>query len=143
MAEHTPQKLAGKEFRKLRQVKETKFLFTRRQQKRLREAPLTDLFDPRFLARVGLGRDGALLSRLGQSVHFTLQSLGLRTVGEIEERVSLDILVRVPGVGAASLAFLADLLTALGVRFADTRFEEGSLTPAQGGKLADTLGLPK
>jgi hypothetical protein len=142
MAEHIPQKLAGKEFRTLRQVKEAKFTFTRRQQKLLREAPLSDLFDPRFLARVGLGRDAALLSRLAQGVHFTLQSLGLRTVGEIEERLSLDILSRVPGMGAASLAFLADLLCALGVRFADTRFGESMLTKPQGGRLADALGLP-
>lgn len=143
MVQNARQKLTGKEFRKQRLIHGQKFALNPKQRKQLRDAPLSDFFDLRLLERAGLGRSETQLYALGQSVNFMLQSLGLRTVGDIERTLSLDILAHVPGMGITSLAFLVDLLTLFGVTLTETAFEDSTIPQPRGQELADALGLPK
>lgn len=142
MPEDLSRRLSGKEFRKLLRVRTQQFARSKKEQRLLREAPLIDLFDVAFLARAGLERTQTQLFGLGQSLSFALQSLGLRSVGDIE-RISLDILAHVPGIGMQSLALLKDLATALGLTLSNTPFEESAIPRPQGKALADALRLPR
>jgi hypothetical protein len=134
----------SKLFGKLRKVREPLHFFSAAKKKKLRASPIEDLFDVAFLKRVGLGRDETSLRHLSRGVRQILLLLEYKTVSDIEKHCNPYLLAQFSGIGAASLAFLLDLMTAL-----DLSFKKMDLKPEYGeGKqngtaLADSLGLPR
>ncbi len=111
--------------------------------RKLRDSSIQDFFDIAFLKRVGLQRNDTSLVQLSRSVKQILLLLDYKTVRDLEQHCNPYLFAQFSGVGVASLAFLLDLITALGLSFkkSDMKpdFGEGKFN---GGALADSIGLP-
>src|SRR5690606_2804129 len=105
-------------------------------------SPLADFFDVGFLREVGIGRSEQSLGQLGRQVRQLLESLGYKTVGDIEAHCNPYLLAELEGWGEETIAFLLDLFQALGLEWKAMRTVSSIIVKSGNGRhLAEQLGL--